>query len=386
MESNYTQQDSSQHKCPNCGAPLRFDPKSGGLFCDHCQSVVKFEQSVNVQEREFDDLVTFQQAKNSDVTCYRCSNCGAISVAARTALATKCPYCDSPVVIEDSTGSLVKPDTVIPFELTPQEAADQLLKWRKRKYYAPRKFRKHVKENVVKGVFVPAWTFDAETSSDYDGQVGYRRTRTVRRNGKTYTETYTEWRHVSGVLDKSFDDIVIRANENVPANYFEKLKPFPQAKYRVYDDEYLAGFIADHYSLEPLDAYRQAKQVMERAIREAIVELHNADVEGTINLDMHVLQKSFKYLLVPVYIAATKYRNKIYNQYVSGVYSDDEKKVSKISGKAPVSVWKVALTVLLGLGLVGLLGWLVYKSYLEGNMDIDVWSFVGNSFARLIAK
>lgn len=187
-------------------------------------------------------------------------------------------------------------------------------------------------------------------------------------------------------MDKSFDDIVIRANENVPANYFEKLKPFPQAKYRVYDDEYLAGFIADHYSLEPLDAYRQAKQVMERAIREAIVELHNADVEGTINLDMHVLQKSFKYLLVPVYIAATKYRNKIYNQYVSGVYSDDEKKVSKISGKAPVSVWKVALTVLLGLGLVGLLGWLVYKSYLEGNMDIDVWSFVGNSFARLIAK
>lgn len=386
MERNYTQQDSSQHKCPNCGAPLRFDPQSGQLFCDHCESIVNFEQSADVQEREFDDLVTFQQTKNSDVTCYRCSNCGATSVAARTALATTCPYCDSPVVIEDATGSLVKPDTVIPFELTPNEAADQLLTWRRRKFYAPRKFRKHVKENVVKGVFVPAWTFDAETSSDYNGQVGYHRTRTVRRDGKTYTETYTEWRHVSGVLEKSFDDIVIRANENITAHYFDKLKPFPQAKYRVYNDEYLAGYIADHYSLEPLDAFKQAKEVMQSAIRQAIVDLYNADEEGSMDLDMHVLQKSFKYLLVPVYIAATKYRNKIYNQYVSGVYCDDEKKKSKISGKAPVSVWKVALTVLLGLSLVGLVGWLVYKSYLEGNMDLDAWSFVCSKFTQLITK
>ncbi len=365
---------------------MRFDPQSGNLFCDHCESIVNFRQSAEVQEREFDDLVTFRQAKNSAVTCYRCSNCGAVSVVARTALATTCPYCDSPVVIDDTTGSVVKPDTVIPFELTPQQAEDQLLAWRKRKFYAPHNFRKHVKEDVAKGVFIPVWTFDASTSSDYDGQVGYRRTRTVRRNGKTCTETYIEWRRVSGVLEKSFDDIVIRANENVPANYFDNLKPFPQAKYRVYDDEYLAGYIADHYSLEPLDAFRQAKTVMEKSIRQAIVNLYNADEEGTMHLDMHVLQKSFKYLLVPVYIAATKYRNKIYNQYVSGVFCDDEKKKSKVSGKAPVSVWKVVLTVVLALGLVGLVGWLVYRSYLESNMDVNVWLYVSSKFTQLIAK
>lgn len=373
MSRNYTKQNSSQHKCPNCGAPLRFDPQSGSLFCDHCESAVTFDQSADVREREFDELVTFQTIENGAVTCYRCENCGAVSVAPRTALATKCPYCGSPVVIDDATGSLVKPDTVIPFELTPAQAAAQLSAWRRRKFYAPHKFRKQIKEDVMRGVFLPVWTFDAETSSDYDGDVGYHRTRTVHRDGKVHTETYTEWRRVKGTLQKSFDDITVRANENVPYGYFEKLKPFPKFKYRVYNDEYLAGYIADHYTLEPLAAYRQAKEIMQKAIRRAILQKYNADEEGTIKLNMHVLKKSFKYLLVPVYVASTKYRDKIYNQYVSGVFYDAKNSVSRISGKSPVSVWKVVLTVLAGVGLLGLLGWLMLRAN-SFDVDPDVWA------------
>lgn len=344
--NQFTQQDSAQHKCPNCGAPLRFDPQQGQLFCDHCQSVVNFDHNLDVKEREFADLVTFQRAKQGEVTCFRCDNCGATSVASRTALATSCPYCGSPVVLDDATGSIVKPDTVIPFELTCDDAVNQLLDWRKRNFFAPRKFRKHVSADSVKGVYIPVWTFDAATSTDYIGQVGYHRTRTIHRNGKTYTETYTEWRHISGTIDMSFDDITVRANENIPESFFNRLKPFPREKYRVYDDEYLAGFLADHYSLEPLDAFKQAQNVMRGKIRRAIVQRYHADIEGNVKLDMHFESRSFKYLLVPVYVAATKYRNKIYNQYVSGVFDGGNKK-AKVFGKAPTSVWKVLLAFLL---------------------------------------
>lgn len=376
MTDNYTQQRSEQHKCPNCGAALVYDPKSGKLRCDHCETLIDFDQDDNVRERDFDELETNKEFWDSDITCYRCSNCGAVVVSPRTSLSTACPYCSSPVVIDDSTGSIVKPDSVMPFEVTVSDAAKRLLAWRKRRIFAPRKFRKMVGEESLKGVFVPAWTFDADTSTQYSGTVGYHRTRTVHRDGKTYTETYTEWRHVSGVIDMPFDDIFVRANNNIPENFFRKLQPYPQNKYRVYSDEYLAGYLADHYTVEPMDAFSQAQNQMRSQIRERIVSVHHADVEGQLDLDMEILSKTFKYMMLPVYIVATKYNNKVYNQYVSGVYSEDDKKQCKVCGKAPVSVWKVLIAVLLGLCVLAGFGYLVYRAMISGEIDMGSdWEF-----------
>ncbi len=384
MSENYVQQDSEQHSCPNCGAPLRYDPQSGNLICDHCESTFEFEKRDDVCEREFDDLVTFQKVSKGEVTCYRCSNCGAVSVVPRSVLATKCAYCDSPLVLDDVTGTFVKPDTVIPFELTKADAIKQLSAWRKRRWFAPRKFRKQVKEDGIKGIFVPAWTFDAETSSQYSGSVGYNRTRTVRRNGKTYTETYTEWRHVSGVVDKNFDDITLRANENIPSNYFKVLKPTDQSKYRVFDDEYLAGYMADHYTLEPLDAFNQAKEIMLEEIRMTIMYMYHADHLGAMDVDMQISQKSFKYLLIPVYVATTKYKSKQYMQYVSGVYSDNVKKTSKIAGKAPISGWKLTLAIILGLGVVALFAWLIICLMQDGDGSFEILLNALNSAGNIL--
>ncbi len=377
MAREFKQQDSVQHRCPNCGAALTYDPADGKLRCEHCMSLVDFSKSHDVKERDFGELATFDTYKDGDITCYRCSNCGAESVVTRTSLATECPYCSSPVVIYDKTGSIVRPDSVIPFELTAEQAAAQLKLWSRRKWYAPRKFRKHTKAEAMKGVYVPAWTFDADTSSTYDGTLGYHRTRTVRRNGKTYTETYTEWRHVSGVMDAVFDDVFVLANGHIPDEYFRKLQPFSQDKYMVFDDEYLSGFIADHYTLQPLDAFARAKEQMLQMVRQRIVDRHNADVEGTLDVNMGIRSKSFKYILLPIYVASTKYNKKLYNQYVSGVYFNDEKKLARVAGKFPVSVWKVLATVLVGLGFIAALGYLFWSRGFFDNF------FEGWEFAKL---
>lgn len=370
-ERDFKQQNSVQHKCPNCGAPLKYDPESGKLQCEHCDSLVAFEKSNNVVEREFEELVTFANLKESDVTCYRCANCGAVVVSPRTSLATSCPYCSSPVVIDDQTGSLVQPDSVIPFELTQKQATRQLAAWRKRKWFAPSKFRK-TSEDCLRGVFVPAWTFDAETVTRYEGTVGYHRTRTVRRNGKTYTESYTEWRHIHGNYEATFDDVFVRANDNVPESVFQALRPFPQSKYLVFDHEYLAGYIADHYTLEPSAAFEQAKNKMRANIKRGIIRSHHADVEGTLDVDMRILSKSFKYILIPIYIAATKFGKKLYNQYVSGIFCDKDNTQAKVCGNAPKSFWKIFLTVLLGVGaVVGLVFLLMHALGFGGGLDFS---------------
>ena len=319
----------------------------------------------------------FTPWRDDEVAAYRCANCGATSVLSRTALATSCPFCGSPVVLDEKATGLVRPDSLVPFELSVKDAVAQLTAWKKRKFFAPNKFRKHTREKSIKGVFVPVWTFDADTTSFYSGRLGKHKTRTVRRNGKTYTETYTEWFHVSGDIDVIFDDVMIAGSNNVEDKYFNEVKRIDKSKYVVYSDEYLAGYIADNYTVEPTQAYRTAKQIMDSAIRDRIVRLYNADVVGTLNVKTTETSKSFKYMLFPVYVATTKFNGKVYNQYVAGFWSDRAQQKACVSGKFPKSPWKILLAVLIGVAAaVGLFFLLRYA--LQGVTWSDVltgWEF-----------
>lgn len=344
-----TLRKSSQHKCPNCGAYLVYDPETQDMICEHCDSKVDIKFNYDVRERGFDELENAPRWSDSNVECYRCSNCGASTVTDRDTLATSCPYCGSPVVVETEKRSYVRPDTAIPFQVTDEEARDGILKWRRKRILAPRDFRKHIAIDEMKGVYLPVWTFDSNTETFYNGRLGRRRTRTVRRNGKTYTETYIDWFYVNGTVNMAFDDILVRGNNNVPEKYFDKLKPFPQQLYVVYDDKYLAGYIADNYSVQPLDAYEQAKERMRNRIHSEILRMYNADVVGVLNLDVRIKDRSFKYAMLPVYITASKYRNKVFNQYVSGVFNAN--KQVKVAGRYPKSPLKIGLLIALGLAL-----------------------------------
>lgn len=87
---------------------------------------------------------------------------------------------------------------------------------------------------------------------------------------------------------------------------------------------------------------------MRETIRQQIIASYNADVVSYLNMNMNHVGKSFKYMLMPVYLTATKYKDKLYNQYING-------STGKVSGKAPVSPWRVTLvSVLIAAVAVGI--------------------------------
>lgn len=374
LGKNKVNQKSLQRKCPNCGAPLRFDPKSAKLTCDHCKSAVDFEKSNDVQERDFSELMDFEKWNDSAVAYYSCRNCGASEILPRTTLATTCPYCSSPIVIDEKQTGLVRPDSVVPFELTQEQAETQLFGWRRRKLYAPNSFRNSENvRNSIKGVYAPVWTFDLNTVTEYSGRLGKTCTRTVRRNGKTYTETYVKWFSVEGVYDRDFDDIYVSGSHHFPTSRFAELGLKKQSKYVVYGDEYLQGYMADNYSVPPEEAYSQALNKANGDIYQAIMAMYNADHDGGLKMDMQILSRSFKYILLPVYVATSKYKRKVYNQYISGAFTDDAKSKVKVCGKAPVSPWKVLITVIVGLAaLAGIIAAIILAPG-ERNLDLGGW-------------
>lgn len=347
---------SIQYRCDNCGANLRFSPKHQALYCDHCDTVVEVAKDIYVKERDFTDMQKVDHWSDSDVVSSTCKNCGATTMLSTTAIATKCPFCDSPMVIDKASLESVRPDTVLPFDVDKQDAKEALSKWRKKRIWAPNDYRKKIDIDTVKGTYIPVWTFDSATSTQYNARLGKHRTRTVVRDGKRYTETYIQWFNVKGVINNHFDDIMVRGNEHIPSKYFDNLKPFPQQKYVVYSDRYLAGFLADNYTVPPQQAFEIATEIMRSCIERDIVSKHNADVVGNINTQISFLSKSFKFVLAPVYVTATTYKKKVYNNYIAGLSNGSK---IKVSGKAPVSPIKVSIATVVLLALLAVIFWLV---------------------------
>lgn len=341
--------DIHQYECSSCGATLVFDGECGNLKCDHCGSIKEVVRDRRVVERGFEDMVDHSKWSEGNIASYRCSNCGATTMLSATSIATKCPYCSSPVVLDEQSIDSVRPDTAVPFNIGRDRARQAMLAWRKKKFWAPKKFQNSQSLDGMVSTYAPVWTFDSDTTTHYNGRVGYRRTRTVKRNGKTTTETYIEWRHISGAIDQLFDDIVVRGSEHIPEKYFGKLLPFPQSQYVGYDDDYLAGHIADNYTVPPQQAYDVAVDKMKSIIRQAILRRYHADVAGEIRMDINFNSRSFKYVMVPVYLATSQYSGKQYSTYVSGISNGDK---IKISGATPVSSIKVILAVLLAILLI----------------------------------
>lgn len=357
---------------------MEFDGECGNLKCVHCDSVCEVVRDRRVVERGFEELVDHSKWSDSNVKSYRCDNCGATTMLNASAIATRCPYCNSPVVVDDTAIQSVRPDTTIPFNIGKDRARQAMLAWRKKRFWAPKAFQNSKSVEGMVSSYAPVWTFDSDTTTRYRGRVGYRRTRTVTRNGKKVTETYIQWRNIDGVFDQIFDDIMVRGSDHVPEKYFGKLLPFPQNLYVGYDDDYLAGHSADNYTVPPQQAYDTAVGKMRATVRQGIINRYHADVVGQIELDMHFNSRSFKYVMAPVYVATSQFNNKPYSTYVSGIAVGDK---IKISGATPVSAVKVLIAVLLAIILI--VGTVLLLDY-TGSIDLGIFAYCGSVGQQIV--
>ena len=341
---------SSFIKCDGCGSNMTFNPLTQTLKCDYCGSEVDFAKDKNVKENEIQQA--FSQAANWDETyLYNCQNCGAKFLVRADEVAVSCPYCSTSHIAktEDLTG--IKPTAVYPFLLDKHMALSASKKWAKKRIFAPRKFKKNLLEDNVRGIYFPCFTFDSQTNSVYEGRLGERKTRTVRRNGKTVTETYVKWHHVSGKFNKFFDDVTITSGD-LSQKDMNKISPFKKETLCVYEKKFLSGYAASHYSRDIKDCWKDAKEVIDKQLRQDILNSYGYDVIDYLNVSTVHNAVTYKYVLLPTYCLNYKYKKKNYPVVVNG-------NSGKITGKAPVSPLRVLVAVILAIALLLGIGYVV---------------------------
>lgn len=335
-------------KCPNCGATLKFDPAAGKLRCEFCEYEEEIENALNEagEQKTADERDLFSEAntqgydwgaKNKVVIC---KSCGAESIYDELQIADVCPYCGSNHVLEASEDvKTLAPGGVVPFKINDREAGSRFTKWIKGKFFCPRKAKLSARPEAFKGVYLPYWTYDADTQSRYSARYGIDR-EVKDKDGRTRTET--DWYTTGGNHQQFFDDVLVFGSKRYEKDLMSRIEPFDTAANVAYQPKYLEGYTAERYSIGLQDGWNTATDKMrseiEHAIRSEVSDRFHADRVDSVKFDTKYSKTTYKYLLLPVWMSAFTYKNKVYRFLVNG-------QTGKVGGKTPVSALRVILTI-----------------------------------------
>ena len=349
--------EETDKKCPDCGGVMDFDPATGGLccpYCGHTETIKKEEQEPeSAAELALEDA---DKVENCDWGVEKktviCKACGGESVYDALEISAVCPFCGSNQVMEASDQKTMAPGGVVPFQISDKEAAGLFQKWIKRKWFCPKMAKESAKAKHFKGIYLPYWTFDAQTDSTYKGEFGIDETKTGS-DGKS--ETVTKWHPVRGSYQESFDDELVCGSTNHNQSMLQGLEPYQTAENKTYKPEYVAGFGAERYSIGIKEAWEMAKENIKYKIKgnieNKIRKEKDADHVRNLKVDSRFSKLTYKYLLLPVWLSSYKYKEKIYQFMVNG-------QTGKVSGKTPLSIPKIIITALAAIAVIALICWL----------------------------
>jgi hypothetical protein len=350
-----------QFPCPGCGADLAFDPKGGCLTCTYCGRSESIPQSAaEVVEKSYEEYLKVRPerlgALAEGALEVKCEGCGAVITFTPPQVSAFCPFCGRNRVSQPkSADPIVAPQAVLPFSLTRDQARQSVRQWLGNLWFAPSALKTMARQEGITGVYLPFWTFDAHTTSHYDGERGdyYYVQESYLENGvrKTRQVRHTRWQGASGTVALWHDDVLVPATMGIPEKRLAALAPWDFPKLAAYDQAYLAGHEAQRYQVELADGFEHAKQEMAETIDGAI----RGDIGGDEQRVHHVATSysavTFKHLLLPVYLGAYSFEAKIYQIMVNA-------RSGEVTGDRPYSLWKIAGAALLALLVVLVVIWL----------------------------
>ncbi len=342
-------------KCSACGAEMIFSPKEQQLACPYCGFTRKIDFTRTSKEIAFAEIVARKNSEWGEEThVFRCNNCGAREVIGRTEISKACSFCGTTNVTKVEELSGLKPNGVVPFAIDAKSASSNVVAWAKRKFFAPRAFKQSVKPEKIKGTYIPAFTFDTATVTYYHGRLGKYYTRTIRVNGKTQVKRELRYFNISGTFSMNFDDVLVQATTRIKQRDIDKISPFETNSSNEYSSEFLHGYTAQSNEKSGEACWEEAKTVIDAEIRRRILAQYTYDVVDSFYPQTCCSDITFKYVLLPLYVGHCNWKTKLYNFFVNG-------KNGKVTGRTPVSPFKVALASVLGALVAAGIIYLIYR-------------------------
>jgi len=348
---------SDTYQCPHCGAALKYKPGTDFLHCDYCGADTPINSKTIdvVQELDFYQYVEHAEELNGKATkVIGCRTCGAESTFDESMKSVECPYCGTPLIESDAHEErLIQPSYLLPFKVSDNEIHNHMSVWISKRWFAPNKLKtRALYDHRQQGVYIPCWTYDAQTETDYTGERGVNYTVTVGSGKNRRTETRTRWSYASGHISLFFDDVMVPASKIITTKVMTDISNWDMMNMVEADNRFLSGFITEKYNINMQTGYTAAKSRMEGEIDYAIRRDIGGDKQRVSSARTRFSDIKFKLILLPVYMSSYTYNNKLYHFFVNG-------RTGRVTGDRPYSAVKIALAVIGGLILLALFIWFV---------------------------
>ncbi len=337
--------------CSGCGAKLTFAPGTRELRCEYCGTANAIaENDARIEELDFDTYLKALEGKMEvqEVEEVRCDKCGAEQSLAGSLFAGHCTFCGAAIVSKGYASRRIKPKSLVPFQVNRQRAAEAFRRWVRSLWLAPGDLKRYAQSDAgLTGVYLPYWTYDCNTASDYAGERGddyyTNETYTTQDSqGRSVTQTrrvkHTRWTPASGHVEKFHDDVLVMASKTLPANITDSVMRFNLKGLVPYQPEFVSGYQAEAYQVTLREGFPIAKQSIDEAVRALIRRDIGGDQQRIHSVSTRYADVKFKHVLLPAWISAYRYRDKVYRFLING-------QTGEVSGESPKSWWKIALLV-----------------------------------------
>ena len=361
MVDNIAQEQSSSlggqiYKCPSCGNFLRYDPESGKMKCDYCNTTVDTQEVDMAKELPYNDGVEQGFVKWGGVKSVKCKSCGAVSLLSEYETVSNCPFCNAHNLVDVDEIDGLKPNGILPFKISKEHVPVIYENWLKSKKLAPNKLKRDSRRQPARGVYIPLFTFDAFADCDYTIRYGEHYTVTVGSGKNRHTETRTRWYVSSGHISDFFNDVQVEASKSITQKNLRKLGGFDTDNSFEYHNQYVSGYCAERYDKSLDESWGDAKEYIKASLRQQIISRYRADVVDYVNMDCAYMDRTYKYVLVPVWIFSYLYHKKTFDCIING-------RSGRVVGKYPKSFVKIGSIVLAGLAVTGLIVWFFIKYF-----------------------
>lgn len=341
------------YKCPNCAAPLKFNPDKQLFSCEYClsdfteqkiQEIYAEREAKTSKQEEAEQKAqnkkqaqpandTAHQEKEEEAVVYNCPSCGAVVMTTASTAATTCFYCQNPVVLGGRLSGNYKPDRVIPFALSKEKAVEKFLNMCKKKKFLPKDFASANQVEKMTGVYFPYWYIDEQKQANMSAKGN--KIRTWRVGNKRYTETSVYQLERSG--DLIIKNVFERALKSQDRDMLQCVHPFDLTQAKPFAMSYLSGFQAEKRDIEKAEINDAVQQQMHEYGKQLLKNTMSGYTGVVVqNYDDTTELESWNYTLLPVWVVTYKYKDKIFPFAING-------QTGKTFGMLPTSKGKLAI-------------------------------------------
>lgn len=351
-----------EYKCPCCGAGLSFSGAEQKLFCEYCDGTFELDAVKDYNDALNDTLeegFQWDEQESGELTedeqigmhSFICNSCGGEIMTETTTAATFCPYCDNPVIISRRVVGGLRPDAVIPFKTTKEDAKAAFLRLCKGKRLLPKDYTSAQRLEKITGMYVPFWLYNCD--GKLHGQ--YKATRSHTWSDSKYIYTKTDHYMLTRNASADFANIPMDGSEKMDNAIMESIEPFNMDDAVDFNTAYLSGFFADKYDVEAKSGEARIRERVSNTMDDLLSNTfvgYSSVVPSSKQLQVN--HSNAKYVLMPVWMLHSKYKDETYVFAMNG-------QTGKMTGTLPVDkakkwCWFSAVAAGVSL-LVGLLQW-----------------------------